>query len=209
MRTLPPGTILQIMYSKERLVHLKPGRFIEIGPGTGEISNVLLELGWVGVSYDVEPRTIDRLRDRFRIHISQGGFDAVEKDFFQAHESSLGKVDLIITWMVMEHWTDCLENKFMSRSAELLKDDGLILGLVPASEAHWGIEDDIAGHCRRYTRGGLRELADSNGWKIRHCAGLTYPISNIFLPVSNFLVRRAEKSKLEMSDTEKNQGVRI
>jgi len=206
MRTLPPGTILQLMYLKERLVNIKPGRFIEIGPGSGEISGLLLELGWGGVAYDLEPRTGDRLRDRFRIQISQGRFDARNEDFLQADKSSLGRADLIISCMVMEHLTDDLENKFMKRSAELLTDDGLMLGLVPASEAHWGIEDDIAGHCRRYTRDTLRELAGSNGWKIRHCAGLTYPISNILLPVSNFLVRRAEKSKLEMSAIERTKA---
>jgi len=42
MRTLPPGTILQLMYLKERLVNIKPGRFVEIGPGSGEISGLLL-----------------------------------------------------------------------------------------------------------------------------------------------------------------------
>jgi SAM-dependent methyltransferase len=206
MRTLPPGTILQLMYLRERLVNVKPGRFIEIGPGSGEISGLLLELGWGGASYDLEPRTVDRLRDRFRGQISEGRFDARNEDFLQADESSLGKADLIISCMVMEHLTDDLENKFMQLSAQLLTDDGLMVGLVPASAAHWGIEDDIAGHCRRYTRDSLRELAGSNGWRIRHYAGLTYPISNIHLPVSNFLVWHAEKSKLEMSDIEKTKA---
>lgn len=206
MRALPPGTILQLIYLRERLISIKPGRFIEIGPGSGEISGLLLELGWSGVSYDLETRTVDRLRDRFRGQISDGRFDVRNKDYLEDDKSSLGKADLIISCMVMEHLPNDLENKFMSRSAELLSDDGLMLGLVPASAAHWGIEDDIAGHCRRYTRNSLRELASSNGWKIRHCAGLTYPISNILLPVSNLLVRRAEKFKLEMSDIEKTKA---
>jgi SAM-dependent methyltransferase len=205
MRTLAPGTILQLMYLKQRLVNIKLGRFIEIGPGSGEISGLLLELGWGG-SYDLEPRTVDRLRDRFKVQISQGRFDARNEDFLQADKRSLGSADLNISCMVMEHLTDDLEKKFMNRSAELLTDGGLMLGLVPASEAHWGIEDDIAGHCRRYTLDSLRKLVGSNGWKIRHLAELTYPISNILLPVSNFLVRRAEKSKLVMSDIEKTKA---
>ena len=47
-RVLPPGTILQLMYLRERLENIKPGRFIEIGPGSGEISGLLLDLGWTG-----------------------------------------------------------------------------------------------------------------------------------------------------------------
>ena len=205
-RVLPPGTILQLMYLRERLENIKPGRFIEIGPGSGEISGLLLELGWSGVSYDLESRTVDRLIDRFRDQISEGRFDARNDDFLQANASSLGKADLIILCMVMEHFSDELENKFVQRSAELLTDDGFMVGLVPASPAHWGIEDDIAGHCRRYTRDGLRELVENEGLKIQHCAGLTYPISNILLLVSNFLVRRAEKFKLTMSKLEKTKA---
>jgi SAM-dependent methyltransferase len=206
MRILPPGTILQLMYLRDRLVNIKPGRFIEIGPGSGEISNLLLELGWGGVSYDLEPRTVHRLRDRFRRQISEGRFDAKNEDFFNIDSTQFASINLIISCMVMEHLTDELEKKFMQRSADLLTDDGLMVGLVPASPAHWGIEDDIAGHCRRYTRESLRELASNNGWEIRHFAGLTYPISNILLPVSKFLVWRAEKFKLEMSDIEKTKA---
>jgi hypothetical protein len=97
----------------------------------------------------------------------------------------------------------------MQRSAELLTDDGFMVGLVPASPAHLGIEDDIAGHFRRYTLDGLRELFDNNGWEIHQCAGLTYPISNFLLPVFNFLVRRAEKFKLGMADLEKTKAFGI
>ncbi len=49
MRVLPPGTILQLMYLRERLRDINPGRFIEIGPGSGEVTSVLLELGWGGI----------------------------------------------------------------------------------------------------------------------------------------------------------------
>lgn len=106
----------------------------------------------------------------------------------------------------MEHLRDDLENKFMQLSSGLLSDNGLMIGLVPSSPAHWGIEDDIAGHCRRYTRDTLCKLMNSNGWYIRNLTGLTYPLSNILLPISNFLVRRAEESKLTMTDLEKTKA---
>ncbi|RUP29378.1 MAG: class I SAM-dependent methyltransferase [Curvibacter sp.] len=206
MSSLPPGTILQLMYLKERLNKLKPGRFIEIGPGSGEISELLLKLGWEGVSYDLESRTVERLQSRFIVQISEGRYNAINEDFLNVTKINFCKVDLIISCMVMEHLNDDLENKFMEISANLLTEDGLMVGLVPASPRHWGIEDDIAGHCRRYTRDSLRKLVDSNGWKILHCSGLTYPTSNILLPVSNFLVGRTEKAKLEFSDIEKTKA---
>jgi SAM-dependent methyltransferase len=206
MNALPPGTILQLMYLSERLNKVSPGRFIEIGPGNGEISNLLLKLGWEGVACDLEPRTVERLRARFSREIEEGRYEAKTEDYLKLNTSSVNKFDLIISCMVMEHLNGELEEKYMHHSFELLRDGGLMIGLVPASPAHWGIEDDIAGHCRRYTRESLLALAKINSWEVRHLVGLTYPISNILLPISNFIVRRAEKSKLKMSEIEKTKA---
>jgi SAM-dependent methyltransferase len=206
MRVLPPGTILQLMYLRERMGGIEPGRFIEIGPGSGEVTSVLLELGWGGVSYDLEPRTVELLKSRFSREILEGRYNAKNEDFLSVDPYSHGRVDLIISCMVMEHLSDDLENNFMEISSALLHDNGLMIGFVPSSPAHWGIEDDIAGHCRRYTRENLYKLMNSNGWYIRKLTGLTYPLSNILLPISNFLVMRAEKSKLAMTDLEKTKA---
>lgn len=206
MSVLPPGTILQLMYLRERLRDIKSGRFIEIGPGSGEVTSVLLELGWRGVSYDLEPRTVELLNNRFARKIFEGQYKAKNEDFLSIDPYSEVRVDLIISCMVMEHFSDGLESKFMQLSSDLLSDNGLMIGLVPSSPAHWGIEDDIAGHCRRYTRDTLCELLNSNGWDIQNLTGLTYPLSNILLPISNFLVRRAEESKLIMADLEKTKA---
>lgn len=108
--------------------------------------------------------------------------------------------------MVMEHFDDKNESEFMRLSIGLLKGTGEMIALVPASPAHWGIEDEIAGHYRRYTRAKLNSLANDNHWVIRHIVGLTYPISNCLLPISNFLVKQAESSKIGMSDIEKTKA---
>lgn len=206
MRVNPPGTILQLIYLQERLRNIEPGFFLEIGPGSGEVCSLLLKLGWKGIAYDLESRTVARLIDRFSQEISEGRFEAKNEDYFLINANCVKKVNLVISCMVMEHLNKSLEDKLMRHSSELLQEGGLMIGLVPSSPAHWGIEDDIAGHYRRYTRDNIVALCGSNGWKIRHLAGLTYPISNILLPVSNFLVRRAEISKLTMSDIEKTKA---
>ena len=93
----------------------------------------------------------------------------------------------------------------MRRSSEVLKCDGLMIGLVPGSPAHWGIEDDIAGHCRRYTRDKIRSLMANTDWTTGHLVGLTFPVSNFLLPISNFLVNRSEKSKLSLTTIERTK----
>ena len=206
MNVLPPGTLLQLMYLEERLREIPPGRFLEIGPGRGEISNLLLNLGWSGVSYDLELRTVDSLKVRFWKEFEEGRYEPINEDYLAEISNTSIKFDLIISCMVIEHLDSELEKKFMQTSHNLLSEGGLMIGLVPGSPAHWGIEDEIAGHCRRYSREALLALATHNKWEVRHVAGLTYPISNILLPISNFIVRRAESSKLKMSDIDKTKA---
>lgn len=205
MAVLPPGTLLQLMYLEERLRQLPPGRFVEVGPGSGEITRVLLERGWQGRSYDLEGRTITALRERFGEQIAERRFDALNEDFLAAQPGPADQVDLVISCMVMEHMDDDAESRFMRVAGRVLKPSGLMIGLVPGSPAHWGIEDDIAGHCRRYTQASVRTLALANRWSLMHIAGLTFPLSNALLPVSNFLVRRSESAKLGMSALERTK----
>lgn len=205
MAVLPPGTLLQLMYLRERLGCIKPGSFIEIGPGSGEATQLLLDLGWNGQSYDLEAATIERLEKRFTKEIGEGRYLAILSDYLDIPQTA-DKVDLVISCMVMEHLDEKAESAFMWKSADSLNRQGLMIGLVPGSPAHWGIEDDIAGHCRRYTRDSIRSLMAHNGWKLEHLAGLTFPASNLLLPVSNFLVGRSERSKLHLSALEKTKS---
>lgn len=202
MARLAPGTVLQLTYLNERLGKMKPGCFIEIGPGTGEITKLLLNLGWTGSSYDIDENTIAGLRSRFALEISDQSYNPVNSDYLLSPAPDK-KVDLVISCMVMEHLAD--ELAFMQKSRECLKTDGLMIGIVPSSPGHWGIEDDVAGHLRRYTRQTLKELIEKSRWQLLHIAGLTYPLSNWLLPISNFLVNRSERSKLSLSTLERTK----
>lgn len=192
-----------MLYLKERLRGRAPGRFIEIGPGSGEITQLLLDCGWSGTSFDLGPKTIADLGDRFKKEIAEQRFKPVNADYVNA--SITEQVDLVISCMVMEHLDDDVESAFMAKSTACLKPDGIMMALVPASPAHWGIEDDIAGHCRRYTRDSLRRLARESHWNLVHLTGLTFPVSNLLLPISNFLVARSEKHKLTYSALQRTE----
>lgn len=204
MVVLPPGTLLQLMYLGERLKNISPGRFIEVGPGSGEITHRLLNAGWSGTVYDFSGETIEKIRQRFAQEISGGRLQAIEGDFLESAPNP-ASVDLVISCMVMEHLKAPAEKEFMNVAASCLSAGGRMIALVPASERHWGIEDDVAGHCRRYGRQALLALFASTGWKLDCFAGLTFPLSNLLLPVSNFLVRRKEAGKLELSGLERTK----
>lgn len=208
MAVLPPGTLLQLMYLRERLSGIPAGRFVEIGPGAGHISALLLSLGWIGTAYDLEPKTIAFLEQRFRVEIAQGRYRAVEGNWLQT--TSTEKSDLVLSCMMMEHLDPTEERHFLNRAMKELSPCGKMISIVPGSPNHWGIEDDVAGHFRRYTRDYANQLFSDCRWTITHAAGLTFPISNLLLPISNCLVRRRESGKLTMSmiDRTKMSGIR-
>ncbi len=197
---LPPGTILQLRYVRERLARLRPGRFIEVGTGAGELSALLLDVGWTGVGY--EPgAAAGRARRRNAQGLADGRYELREVDWLIAAPDE--PADLVISSMVIEHLPEAQEAMYFRRARAALRPSGRAIVLVPASPRHWGIEDDIAGHQRRYERAGLARRLSEIGWELEHVAGLTFPLSNLLLPVSNRLVARAESDRLAMSELDR------
>ncbi len=200
MVVLPPGTLLQLMYIRARLKPLPAGRFIEIGAGSGEITRLLLDLGWSGCVYDLDQTTISKLRQRFSVAVDNAQLITINADYLQSPPPPpFDNADLVISCMVLEHLEEQQVLAFMSCSSNYLKADGLMVGLVPGSPSDWGVEDEIAGHLRRYTSSSIEDLINKTDWQLLHQAGLTFPISNLLLPLSNFLVKRAEQSKLSQT----------
>ena len=120
MVVLPPGTLLQLMYLQERLRHIPPGKFIEIGPGNGEITGLLLENGWTGVSYDLDYCTVSGLKKRFEKEISNQHFFAINSNFM-ASPPAKEKVDLVISCMVMEHLNEDEQRAYLQTATKSLK----------------------------------------------------------------------------------------
>jgi cyclopropane fatty-acyl-phospholipid synthase-like methyltransferase len=194
---LPPGTILQQRYVRERLQRQRPGRFVEVGTGAGELSALLLDAGWTGVGYEPGPAA-DRARARNRDAIAEGRYALRAADWLSAAADE--PADLVVSSMVIEHLPDADEARYFDRARATLTPAGRAMLLVPASPRHWGIEDDIAGHQRRYERAALAQRLSELGWRLDHIAGLTFPLSNLLLPISNRLVARAERDRLAMSE---------
>jgi SAM-dependent methyltransferase len=202
---LPPGTILQRMYLRERLAHLRPGRFVEVGVGGGSMTEVLLERGWVGVGYEASAEAARIAAARLSKPIRQGRFTIVAKDWLTAPFDAPA-ADLVISSMVLEHLSESDERRYFRRCEQTLVTGGLAMLFVPASPAHWGIEDEIAGHYRRYTAEHIGVVLRDVGWKASHVAGLTFPVSNLLLPVSNALVVRSESHKCGLTMKERTRA---
>ena len=203
MPVLPPGTILQHLYLKERLRYLNPGRFVDVGCGQGFTSRILLDAGWRGTGYDLNPDSLSVAAELNSDAVAQGRYSVANVDWLDG--DGTGDADLVISCCVLEHLSAEQECRFLDRAAREMTPRGLLILIVPGSPRHWGIEDEIAGHFRRYTYDGLRSLVEARGWKCVHSAGLTYPLGNFLLPLSNALVKRAERSKRALSMAERTK----
>jgi len=200
---LAPGAILQRMYFRERLARLAPGRFVEVGAGQAHLSGVLLECGWAGTGYDLTDAGLAGAPLAVTAAMRTGRYALRVQDWLDAEPGE--PVDLVVSAMVLEHLDEAQELAYFKKAESELAPGGLAVLFVPASPDHWGVEDEIAGHYRRYTRARLEDTLRRTGWTLRHAAGLTYPLSNLLLPLSNLLVRRAEGHKVDLSRAERTQ----
>jgi SAM-dependent methyltransferase len=198
-QVLPPGTILQRSYVRKRLRHLSPGQFVEVGLGQGVLTRLLLDLGWSGVGWDLDAEVMRDAATRHASDLRTGRLELHTGDWLTGGADR--PVDLVLSSMVLEHLTEEDVSRYFALAASVLRPGGLAVTLVPASPRHWGIEDDIAGHLRRYTRESLRDTVEQAGWEVVHLVGLTYPISNLLLWLSNRQVVRweAEKTALDVA----------
>jgi SAM-dependent methyltransferase len=200
--TLPPGTILQRMYVAERLRQLPSGTFVEVGTGEGWLAKTLLDAGWAGTGYEPGARAAAQAAQRLASEIDAGRFRLDRRDWLTV-DAAGSQVDLVVSAMVLEHLPPEQERQYFLQAARCLRPRGRAILLLPASPAHWGIEDEVAGHYRRYTSEGMRQLLAAVHWDAGHMAGLTFPLSNLLLPLSNRLVRRSEGHRRALSLTER------
>ena len=205
MRTaeLAPGSILQQMYLDERLARRAgtPGTFIDLGAGTGGTSSVLLARGWRGSGLDLNETACARNASTNGHFVSTGSYEVRHGDFLAMDR--LGCVDLAVSSMVLEHFDAEATNRFFRLARTLLTPSGSLILMVPGSPRHWGIEDEVAGHVRRFDRDSVVEVLRRNGFQVNHVVGLTYPVSNFLLPISNLLVSRAERKRLVLTANER------
>lgn len=200
---IAPGSILQRMYLKSRLRKLKMQgkRFLEVGAGTGYNSRILLEEGMKGIGLDLNPESCELNKQMNELYIGKKLYSVSNQNFFEL--GSEVKYDLIISCMVIEHLSDDDVLKYFEKCKSLLSTNGIIITLVPSAMKYWGIEDEIAGHFKRYSFDCFSKIANNSSLKINHIAGLTYPLSNILFSLSNYLVKKAEGHKADLAMEER------
>lgn len=208
MSELAPGSILQRIYLNERINTFKAKSFCEVGSGNGFISKLLLEKGMSGVGFDLNSSACENNKQLNAQYIAQNKYKVINGNFFEGNLTD--KFDLIISCMVIEHLDAEMVHDYFEVCKKYLNKNGKIVVLVPSSMKHWGIEDEIAGHFKRYSFSDFEAIANEHHLKISNKSGLTYPISNWLLGLSNYLVKKSEghKSTISMQEQTIESGNR-
>ena len=205
MYGLPPGSILQFLYFDERIkVLMQKGynSFIEVGSGKGIVSNHLLNLGFKGIGFDLNKEACEINKEWNKSFIKRNRYNVIHKDFL-IYEI-IEKFDIIFSCMVIEHLEDEDLYYYFRKCIKILNPGGMIISIVPAGIKYWGIEDEIAGHIKRYEYEDIKKLSKDHKLVIKHLAGLNFPISNTLLGISNRIVQKRESYKYSLSQKQKS-----
>jgi SAM-dependent methyltransferase len=176
--------------------------FIELGCGNGNISKILLDAGMSGVGYDLSDAACKSSAEENRSYIDAGKYRVENADFFCVSDV---KVDFILSSHVIEHFPDETLSSYFDKCKTLLKPGGRVVSLVPASMSQWGIEDETVGHYRRFESSDFVKIAHDKELHVDHIAGLTFPLSNILLGLSNYLLTKSESWKKGLSKDEQTE----
>lgn len=119
---------------------------LDIGTSTGTNLRMLRELGFRNVV------GLDRSDDAIRFCASKG-LGPVEKGDILAMPFVDNAFDLVLATDIIEHVDD--DSRALREIARVLAPTGKVLITVPAFNAVWGLQDEVAHHKRRYR---LRQL---------------------------------------------------
>ena len=140
---------------------------LEIGSGIGNISAILLEQKSLVTLSDLRQEYCTVLRHRFKAHSKLKEVvqvDLAAPDFTTRYAFLLHTFDTVIALNVVEH----IENDKLAiaNCRALLKENGVLIVLVPAYQQLFNGFDKELGHFRRYTRQSLSTLLSNSGGEV-------------------------------------------
>ena len=158
-----------------------PGRFVEMGAGTGAMTRLFLERGFEGACHDLGANS----RQMMRANLAAFGPRIEVVDDLRALAPA--SFDYLFAFEVLEHIERDAEA--LAAWAAALRPGGRVLVSVPAHARKYGRSDRLVGHVRRYEKRELRQLLEGAGFGAVRIVNYGFPVTELTRRVSNFLVR--------------------
>lgn len=167
--------------------------FLEIGPGSLNLTEDLVNYFSVGTLIECNPKTKEIFKTtpaawKQRLHLIIGDFMVLDLP---------STYDCIIACEVMEHIEN--DGEFMDKVSNLLNEGGLLILSVPAHKKMWGKDDESVGHLRRYEKKELHDLLSGRGLKNINIISYGYPFSNVLRLLRILFTDKLYKRKNELS----------
>lgn len=158
-----------------------PGKFVEMGAGTGYMTRVFLERGFAGACHDLGEDSRQMMRSNLadagdRIHVVDDLAELAPASF-----------DYLLAFEVLEHIENDLD--VLRGWMRFLKPAGRILVSVPAHQRKYGKSDEIVGHVRRYEKSALHDLLAQAGATDIHIVNYGFPVTEATRRISNWMIR--------------------
>lgn len=177
----PAPRFLMRLALLERLIEATPKglhRFLEIGPGLGDVSayvkcrfpateGTLVEFSEKGAAILNEKFETDR------------GISVLCTDFQKHHFAS--QFGLIMAFEVLEHIEDDVAT--LEKISRLLEPGGVFLFSAPSFMRKWQQVDEYAGHYRRYERDEIVRKFSAAGLHVETIWSFGFPVTHLLYPL--------------------------
>jgi SAM-dependent methyltransferase len=160
--------------------HWPPGKFVEMGAGTGHMTRIFLEKGFSGACHDLGEDSRAMMRHNLEEFPQMKVVDSLD-------ELDKSSFDYLMAFEVLEHIQE--DEKVLAEWLSYLKPGGKFILSVPAHMKKFGKSDELVGHVRRYERHQVRQLLEKCGIGQIRIINYGYPITEFTRFVSNALVK--------------------
>ena len=204
----PPGTFCTQEALRDALKDRGGQTFLDVGCGGGHLSKLLCDTGLTGIGVDFSERALEIAGATLAPYIRKGQYRLQLGDVHDL-PADFTKVDLAISYMVMEHIED--DVGFLQKIKQYVKPGGNIILGVPGRRDRWSLEDETVGHFRRYDRDDLDAVLRKANLDQVSVWSVGVPTINMLFNVSLWMVvRSGETAKMGQSQREQTEtsGIR-
>lgn len=171
----------------EQVAGALSGRLLEIGSGTGNITQFLCADGREVMATDIVPSYRNELKRRFadRPNVQVGSFDLTAS---APEEMKANPFQTVVCLNVLEHIED--DAFALAQMRAVLVPGGILALLVPAHRLLYGEFDRAIGHFRRYEKRELSEKLARSGFRVRELKFFSFAATLPWL-INGRLLKRA------------------